>query len=138
MSRPSRIFLDTNVLIYAADSADTDKQLRAQTVVKKVRTDGSGVISTQVMQEFFAVCVKKLGLTPLDARELTLTLNDFEVVSLTSAIVEQAMDVTILHQLSFWDALILSAAREARCGKLLTEDMQPGRTLTGVRIESPF
>lgn len=138
MRTPSKVFLDTNILVYAADSADRQKQARAMEVVREIRKEGIGVISTQVMQEFFVVAVRKLGLALLDARKLTLTLSEFEVVSMTPTLVEQAMDLTILYQLSFWDALLVAAAKEGRCAKLLSEDLQTGQTIAGIKIENPI
>jgi predicted nucleic acid-binding protein len=138
MKAPSKVFLDTNILVYAADGSDPKKQKKAQAVVKQIRQDGNGVISTQVMQEFFAVALRKLKLVPLDAKKLTMTLNDFEVLPMTPELVEQGMDLTILHQFSFWDALIVAAAKEGRCSKVLTEDFQAGRRISGVTIENPL
>jgi predicted nucleic acid-binding protein len=134
----SKIFLDTNILVYAVDFADLAKQAAARAVVKEIRSNGNGVISTQVMQEFFSVAVKRLKLAPLDAKRLTMTLNDFEVVSTKPELVEYAMDLTILHSLSFWDALTLAAAREAKCTKLFTEDTQGQGTLANIVIENPL
>lgn len=138
MRTPPKTFLDTNILIYAADQADPVKHASAQAVVRRIRLDGNGVISTQVMQEFFVVCVRKLGMTPLSARALTLTLNDFDVVSMTPELVEEAMNLTALHSLSFWDALIIVSAKEAACVQLLSEDLQNGSQIAGVRIENPL
>jgi predicted nucleic acid-binding protein len=138
MKMRSRVFIDTNVLIYAADAADPEKQAIAQEVVRNLRRTGAGVISTQVMQEFFATLMKKLRFSSLDAKRLTMTLTSFEVVSMHPGLVEAAMDLTILEQLSFWDALLLAAAREARCPTLLTEDLPGKAQVAGITFVSPF
>lgn len=132
-----KVFVDTNVLVYAVDHAETRRQEVALEVVSAIRASGYGVVSTQVMQEFFSVLVRKLGVQPVDARRLTLTLNDFEVISLTPIDVEAAMNLTILHKLSFWDTLILAAATAAGCKRIYSEDFHAGKLL-GLTIVNPF
>lgn len=133
-----RSFIDTNVLVYA-DSADAaHKQTIAITLIAEHLRAGSGVVSTQVLHEFVNAALRKLSL-PLDVVRARLRLyGRFEVVNASANAVHEALDLHALHQLSFWDALIVQAARQSGCVQVLTEDLQAGTTLAGVRIVNPF
>ncbi len=133
-----RSFIDTNVLVYA-DSADAaDKQARATALIAQHLREGSGVISTQVLHEFVNAAIRKLAL-PLDIVRARVRLyGRFETVNASPAAVLDALDLHALHQVSFWDALILQAARQSGCVQLLTEDLQAGAVIGGVRIVNPF
>ena len=133
-----RSFIDTNILIYA-DSADAgDKQSRASALIAQRLRDGDGVISTQVLHEFVNAAMRKLAL-PLDLVRMRVRLySRFETVNASPAAVLDALDLHALHKISFWDALILQAARQSGCVQLLTEDLQAGAVMGGVRIVNPF
>jgi predicted nucleic acid-binding protein len=133
-----RSFIDTNVLVYA-DSADAGaKQSRASALIAQCLRDGDGVISTQVLHEFVNAAIRKLAL-PLDLVRARVRLySRFETVNASSAAVLDALDLHALHTISFWDALILQAARQSGCVQLLTEDLQAGAVMGGVRIVNPF
>jgi predicted nucleic acid-binding protein len=133
-----RSFIDTNILVYA-DSADAgDKQSRASALIAKGLRDGDGVISTQVLHEFVNAAIRKLAL-PLDLVRARVRLySRFETVNASPAAVLDALDLHALHSISFWDALILQAARQSGCVQLLTEDLQAGAVIGGVRIVNPF
>ena len=133
-----RSFIDTNVLVYA-DSADAGaKQASATALIAEHLREGSGVISTQVLHEFVDAATRKLAL-PLDIVRARLRLyGRFETVNASPAAVLDALDLHALHQVSFWDALILQAARQSGCVRLLTEDLQAGAVIGGVRIVNPF
>jgi predicted nucleic acid-binding protein len=133
-----RSFIDTNVLVYA-DSADaTDKQAHATALIAQHLRDGSGVISTQVLHEFVNAALRKLVLPLEIVRARVRLYGRFETVNASPAAVLEALDLHALHQVSFWDALILQAARQSGCVQLLTEDLQTGAVLGGVRIVNPF
>ena len=133
-----RSFIDTNVLVYA-DSADAgDKQARATALIAEHLRAGTGVVSTQVLHEFVNAALRKLGL-PLDIVRARLRLyGRFEVINASVAAVHDALDLYALHQLSLWDALVLQAARQSGCVQLLTEDLQAGSVIAGVRVVNPF
>ena len=133
-----RSFIDTNVLVYA-DSADADeKQARATALIAEHLRAGSGVISTQVLHEFVNAAVRKLAL-PLEIIRARVRLySRFETVNASSMAVLDALDLHALHKVSFWDALILQAARQSGCVQLLTEDLQTGAVIGGVRVVNPF
>jgi predicted nucleic acid-binding protein len=131
-----RVFLDTNVLLYAHDRADPIKQARARKVIGARGDDH--VISTQVMQEFFVGATRQLKVPALAAKQAIQYFDAFEIVTLFPDRISEAIDISILHQVSFWDALIVSAAKAALCEKVLTEDLNHGQVISGVKIENPF
>jgi predicted nucleic acid-binding protein len=133
-----RVFVDTNVFVYADDRSARTKRVRARTVLSELIRAKRAVVSTQVMQEYFAAAIKKLGLSPERARIRVERLNRLDVVIIRPELILGAIDLCRLHALSFWDALVVRSAGAAGCGRLLSEDLQDGRTIDGVRIENPF
>lgn len=133
-----RVFLDTNVLIYADDLDAGQKNATARDVVRRALTDGTGVLSTQVLQEFFVIATKKLGVDAEIARRKVELLSAMDVVRIEVDEILAAIDLHRLHSISFWDALIVRGAATAGCKRLLSEDLQHGRTIAGVTIENPF
>lgn len=133
-----RVFVDTNVFIYAEDVSAGAKHERARSVLVGLGDSSRTVISTQVLQEFFVVATRKLGLSPESARGRVETLARLDVVIVSPALVLAAIDLTRLHGLSLWDALIVRCAAAGGCRRLLTEDLNPGQVLDGVRIDDPF
>lgn len=133
-----RSFIDTNVLVYADSGDAAAKQARATRLIAEHLRAGSGVLSTQVLHEFVNAAIRKLGL-PLDIVRARVRLySRFEVVNAAPGAVHDALDLHALHRISFWDALILQAARQSGCVQLLTEDLQSGAVIAGVRIVNPF
>jgi len=131
-------FLDTNVIAYAYDGRDPHKQQRALAVLRQCDAENSGVVSTQVLQELFVVLTRKLGVDPVHARAAVHLVGRFETVATTPALVHAAIDTAILERLSLWDAMMVEAAAAARCGELLTEDLQPARRLRSMAVVNPF
>ncbi len=131
-------FLDTNILVYAADSSLPDKQRQARTLMNGLAAQSEGVLSTQVLQEFYVATTRKLNVAPLQAKNMVHAFGHFEVVTVTPDLIEDAIDCSILAQLSFWDALILVAAESAQCSHLWTEDLSHGQIIRGVRVINPF
>ena len=120
------------------DGYDTDKQQRCRALLKTVTGDMQGVISTQVMQEFYVTATRKLGADPLTTKDVMNSFTRFEVVDVTPDIVNSAVDCGILNRLSFWDALIVAAAESAHCDFLWTEDLNNGQVIRGVKVENPL
>jgi predicted nucleic acid-binding protein len=133
-----RVFVDTNIFVYADDRSARNKRVRARTVLSELIRAKRVVVSTQVMQEYFAAAIKKLGLSPEQARIRVERLNRLDVVLIRPELVLGAIDLCRLHSLSFWDALVVRSASVAGCGRLLSEDLQDGQTIDGVRIENPL
>lgn len=134
----AKAFLDSNVLVYAQDAGSPDKQRRSRELVARLAATGDGVISTQVMQEFFVSVTRKLGVPPLAAKGILKTFTVFEVVTAGPELIHEAIDCAVLNVLSFWDALILAAAASAGCGIVYSEDLNPGQTIMGVKVQNPF
>jgi predicted nucleic acid-binding protein len=132
-----RSFLDTNVLVYADDKAAPAKQRRALEVIAEHRRAGTGVVSLQVLQEYFVVVTRKLQVDARIARRKIELLAEFDVATPDVADILAAVDLHRLHSLSFWDALIVRSAKQAGCRVLLSEDMQ-AREVDGVRVINPF
>lgn len=133
-----RSLLDTNILVYADAADEPGKQRRALDVIQEHRSAGTAVLSTQVLQEYVNVAVRKLGLpTPLIRQRLAF-YGRFEVVQTTPELIAGALDLHVLHGLSFYDAMIVQAARASGCTRVLSEDMQAGAQLGGVQIVNPF
>lgn len=133
-------FVDTNVLLYAHDASETEKQPIARAMLEGLWADRTGVLSTQVLQEFYVIATRKLA-SPLgraEAREIVDLYRLWPVIVVEPALVLNASRLEEDHRLSFWDALIIEAARVAGAGRLVSEDLQPGRVIAGVRIENPF
>jgi predicted nucleic acid-binding protein len=134
----SKVFLDTNILVYSLDQSDTGKRGKCRRLLKSLIGESSGVISTQVMQEFFVAATTKLGADPLLVKDILRSLERFETVVVSPMLIKEAIDCAIINQLSFWDALIVVAAESSRCEILWTEDLNHGQVIRGVRIENPL
>lgn len=135
-----KVFIDTNVLVYAYDTHDIAKQARAQAVVTDAMSNETGVVSTQVLGEFFCVVTRRIP-APLDNDQARAIINDLsvmDIVEIDLPMINRAIELLGKHQLSYWDALIVSAAERAGCTKLLSEDLQTGQMLAGVRVVNPF
>lgn len=133
-----RSFIDTNILVYTDDAGAPSKKETAIDLIESALRGRQGVISTQVLQEYFSATTRKLGVAIETAKERTRFFGRLTVVQITPDDVLGAIDLVQLHQLSFWDALIVQAARKAGCTVLLSEDLQPGRLIEGLRIVNPF
>jgi len=134
----ARSFFDTNVLAYADDKATPAKQKVAIELVAKHRRARTGVLSLQVLQEYFVTATKKLHIDPGIARRKVELLAEFDVVAPNLGDILAAIDLHRLHGFSFWDALVLQTAKQSGCSTLFSEDMQHGQEIDGVRIVNPF
>lgn len=135
-----RSFLDTNVLVYVFDGDAGQKQTTAQRILTEAAHSGRHVLSTQVLQEFYVTVTRKLArpLPHVDAARTVAALAKLPVAQLDADSILTAIERADAHQLSLWDALIIQAAVESGCARLLSEGFQEGQTIDGVRIENPF
>lgn len=131
-------FIDTNILIYALDQATPVKQQKARAVLKSLQEKENGVISTQILQEFYVVSTRKLKLKTDLVKKIVLTLKNFHVITVDPKIIDQAIDCSGLNRISFWDALVVTAAKTAGCHSIWSEDLSHGQLLDGVRVINPF
>ena len=134
----SKIFIDTNILVYTCDNSEKDKQKQCRNLLKTISLDYIGVISTQVLQEFYVSCVKKLKIEPLLAKEIFTSYERFEVVQISQDVIKEAIDCSILNKISFWDSLIVSAAQHAKCNEIWSEDLNDGQIIRGLKIVNPI
>ena len=133
-----KIFLDTNLLVYSMDKNDPRKKEQSREVLRTIRDEYRGVISTQVMQEFYVAATRKLGVDPLLAKNIIQQFENFEVVIISPEIIYEAIDCSMISQLSFWDALIIVSAERAKCREIWTEDLNHGQIIRGVKVVNPL
>jgi predicted nucleic acid-binding protein len=131
-------FFDTNVLLYADDTRYPDKQRAAIELFTAHQRAGEAVISIQVLQEYFNGATRRLGIDGAKAQRKVELLARCRVVRLGAADMISAIELHRLGGISFWDSLIVHAARLAGAAVLYSEDMQHGSTTGGVRIANPF
>jgi predicted nucleic acid-binding protein len=136
MSGPA--FFDTNILVYADDASSPQKQSRAIQLITDYQRRGLAVVSLQVMQEYFVAVTKKLGVDPELAQRKVQLLARWRVVRFDPADVIAAIELHRLTRISFWDALIVHAARLSGSAVLYSEDLQHGAMLGGVAVVNPF
>jgi predicted nucleic acid-binding protein len=134
----ARSFFDTNILVYADDKAAPAKQRRALDLVAEHRLAGTGVVSLQVLQEYFVTVTRKLHVDPRIARRKVELLAEFDVAAPDVGDILAAIDLHRLHGFSFWDALVLRSAKQSGCRILFSKDMQQAREIDGVHIVNPF
>jgi predicted nucleic acid-binding protein len=132
------VFVDTNVLLYALDHADLKKQAAARVWRAELWKNRLGRISFQVLQEFYVKATQKWPETRDEVRAEIKDLLAWQPVAIEAAILERGWKLQDRFQLSFWDALIVAAAKSTGCGYLLTEDLQTGQELDGVLVINPF
>jgi predicted nucleic acid-binding protein len=131
-------FLDTNILVYAEDQSEQVKRKRAVQLILEHKRKRTGVVSLQVLQEFFTTVTRKFKLDLGIARYKVEFHSRFIVGEPTVTDILAAIDIHRIHGFSYWDALILRMAKQTGCRVLLTEDLQHGQVFDGVRIVNPF
>ena len=134
----SRSFIDTNVLIYAEASDEPAKRQAALALLKQLYESASGVLSTQVLQEYCNVALKKLKRPAAHVRAQLNLYEQFEIVQVTPAIIRAGLDLHHTRSVSFYDAIVLASAQTAGCNELFSEDLNTGEMIGGVRIINPF
>ncbi len=137
----AKVLVDTNVLVYAYDRSEPEKQQRALEVLDRLAISGAGAISTQVLSEFFVAVTRKIAapLSVPDACERVKNyLQSWTVLDLTGMIVLEATRGVRHHQFNFWDAQIWATARLNQIPVVFSEDFNPGQVTEGVRFINPF
>jgi predicted nucleic acid-binding protein len=135
-----RFFVDTNLLVYSRDASEPEKQQKATKWMTQLWYDKSGRLSYQVLQEFYITVTRKLdpGLPIEIARMDVRSLMSWQPLSSSASVLERAWAIQDRYGLSWWDALIVSAAQTAECQYLLTEDLQENQLLEQVKVVNPF
>jgi predicted nucleic acid-binding protein len=136
MSGPA--FLDTNIFVYSDDASQPLKQAVAIRVIQEKLLVRQAIVSLQVMQEYFAVVTRKLGVLPEVAQPKVEVMARMRVVRFGEADVISAIGVHRLHRISFWNSMIVHAAKVGGAEELISEDLNAGSSLAGVRVVNPF
>ncbi len=134
----SKIFIDTNLIVYTLDKSNVDKQERARNIIRKIVDVHQPVISTQVIKEFYVVAINKMKADPIIVKNIIHNFRNMEIVTNDLELIEQAIDISVISQISFWDSLIIAAAEKANCEYIFSEDLNPGQTYRGVLVVNPF
>ncbi len=135
-----RSFVDTNVFVYAADESPEERDKHKIASALLSADPDALVISTQVLQEFYVTVTRKLR-TPLPAQRAASAVRamaKLDVVQVDVPLVLAAIDTSPTTTISLWDALVLEAARQAGCRRILTEDLSHGQVIRNVAVENPF
>jgi predicted nucleic acid-binding protein len=135
-----KVFLDTNIVVYAHDRSSGDKYAVAREIMDYLWESRRGVISVQVLQEFF-VCVTQKILKPLlikNARIILEYLSTWDVVANDKYITLKAIDIQERYRFSFWDSMIIQAAIQGQARILLSEDLPGGQVVKDLKILNPF
>jgi predicted nucleic acid-binding protein len=133
-----RVFVDTNVLTYLFDYSEAKKQAQAE---RRLRAETREIfVSTQVLQELYVSLTKgrKPITTPELAERAVREASRYSVIHVDTALIFAGIEASRKHHISFWDALIVRAAVQADCETLLSEDLNAGQVIDGVRVDNPF
>jgi len=135
-----KTFVDTNVLVYAHDVDAGRKREVASSLLRQLWTDREGVLSTQVLQEFYVNVTRKIPtpVTRRNARDLLQAYAAWPVVVIDGLDIQAATEIEDRYRLAFWDALIVRAAIKTNAEVLLSEDLHPGARIRDLRVENPF
>ena len=134
----SKIFIDTNILVYSIDKREPVKRKNARKVLSGIVDSHQPVISTQVIQEFYVVATTKLKADSVLVKNIIHDFRNMEIVAVDLELIEQAIDIGLVSRLSFWDSMIIAAAEKARCDFVFSEDLSAGQSYRGVVVLNPF
>jgi predicted nucleic acid-binding protein len=135
-----KVFLDTNIIVYAHDLSAGRKHEVALKTVLDLWNSGQGILSTQVLQEFFISVTRKIP-KPIEirgAQKIVEDLLEWEVIINDGDLILASIDLHVRYHCSFWDSMIIQAAIKGRASLLLSEDFSDGQTIRGVKIQNPF
>jgi predicted nucleic acid-binding protein len=135
-----KVFVDTNVLVYAYDLDAGRKRLIALDIMKDLWVSGLGVLSTQILQEFFVTVTRKIS-SPVDlssARATIKRLSKWNTVIINVETIIEATELQERHKYSFWDSLVIAAAVEGGATAVISEDLGESHKIKGVTIRNPF
>jgi len=133
-----KVFIDTNILVYLQSGLDANKTKKCKELFHNLAEDNLIVLSTQIMQEFYVTMTKKLGYDLLEIKNLLFLFNDFEIINVNASIIFEAIDISVLHKISFWDSLVISSASSGNCKIIYSEDLNHGQMIGGIQIVNPF
>jgi len=134
-----RTFVDTNILIYAHDADAKSKHEVARKVLGELWSERTGVLSMQVLQEFYVNVTRKIAF-PLSQDVARMVVNSYAIwcMETTPAEISLAFRIEDETRIGFWDALIVASAAKCGASRILSEDLNAGQMIAGIRIENPF
>lgn len=135
-----KVFVDTNVIVYAYDKDAGEKHGIAVDIMKDLWLSGLGTISTQILQEFFVTLTKKIS-APLDisvVRETVRRLSKWDVLPIDVETIIRATELQERYKYSFWDSLVIASAIVCGAKTILSEDLADSQTIQGITIKNPF
>jgi len=133
-----RTFVDTNVLIYAHDVDAKTKHEAAKSVLRELWSERTGVLSTQVLQEFYVNVTRKIP-HPISKDSARMVVNNYSVWCVDTTPAEiSAFQIEDASRIGFWDSLIVASALKSGAVRILSEDLNAGQMIAGIRIENPF
>lgn len=138
--RGDKVFLDTNIIVYAYDLSNKEKHAKAIEIIEELWASGLGVVSTQVLQEFFFTVTKKIA-HPLHIKAAQEIIKDFlkwDVVVNNGDSIVEAIEIYQKYKYSFWDSLIITSAMRGSVNLLISEDFSHGQIINGIKITNPF
>jgi predicted nucleic acid-binding protein len=137
----ARFFLDTNIFVCAFDAKAPAKARRAAQLIRQAADTGKGIVSYQVVQEFFSVALRRFT-QPMSAAEaeqyLITVFRPLLAIQSSSALYVEALRIAEKYRQSWYDSLIVAAALQGECGLLYSEDLQHGQKIEALRIDNPF
>ncbi len=136
-----RFFLDTNVFVYTFDAQAPTKAKKAAALIRRAADTGDGIVSYQIVQEFFNVALRRFSqpMTSAEAEQYLVTVfRPLLAIHSSPAIYIEALRISSKHRLAWYDSLVVAGAIEGHCKLLYSEDFQDGREIEGLRIENPF
>jgi predicted nucleic acid-binding protein len=134
-----RVFVDTNILHYAHDADAKSKHEVAKRILAELWSRRTGVLSMQVLQEFYVNVTRKIA-SPLPKKVARMVVDSYAIwcVETTPAEISSAFRIEDESRIGFWDALIVASAAKCGASRILSEDLNAGQTIAGIRIENPF
>ncbi len=134
-----KTFVDTNVLIYAHDVDAGRKHDTARKLLLELWSEREGVLSTQVLQEFYVNATRKIA-RPLSRESARLVVSSYAVwcIDMTPNEIAVAFQIEDASKIGFWDALIIATALKSGASRILSEDLNAGQTFSGIRVDNPF
>src|SRR5271154_878195 len=135
-----RFFLDTNIFVYAFDAKAPAKAKKAAQLIRQAADSGEGIVSYQVVQEFFNVALRRFAqpMSGAEAEQYLITVfRPLLAIHSSPALYVEALRITGKHRMAWYDSIIVASAIEGQCDTLYSEDFQHGREIEGLRIENP-
>ena len=133
-----KIFIDTNIIVYANDARDKVKQKKAIKIISTLMRERCGIISTQVLQEYAFTAIRKLKQdSNIILRQIKL-LETFDVIRQSPEMITRAIEIMETYKIGFWDSCIISNAEYGKCSLIYSEDLNTGQYYSGIKIENPL